>query len=75
MDIEGKFTLQVALVVKNPSAKARDVRDAVSIYGSGRFPGGGNGNPLQCSCLARAKGKGEERDKRSLGLTYTHYYI
>ena len=75
MDIEDKFTLQVALVVKNPSAKARDVRDAVSIYRSGRFPRGGNGNPLQCSCLARAKGKGEERDKRSLGLTYTHYYI
>ena len=30
---------------------ARDVRDAGSIPGSGRFPGGGNGKPLQYSCL------------------------
>ena len=42
---------QVALVVKNPPAHARDVRDAVSIPGLGRSPGVGNGNPLQHSCL------------------------
>ena len=43
--------LQTALVVKNPPASAGDVRDAGSIPGSGRSPGGGSGNPLQCSCL------------------------
>ena len=40
-----------ALVVKNLLANARDVRDAGSIPGSGRSPGGGHGNPLQYSCL------------------------
>ena len=38
-------------MVKNPPANAGDVRDADSIPGLGRFPGGGNGNPLQYSCL------------------------
>ena len=33
-------------VVKNPPAKAGDVRDLGSTPGSGRSPGGGNGNPL-----------------------------
>ena len=42
---------QVALVVKNPSANAGDIKDVGSIPGSGRSPGGGHGNPLQCSCL------------------------
>ena len=37
---------QVALVVKDPSANARDVRDEGLIPGSGRSLGGGNGNPL-----------------------------
>ena len=37
--------------VKNPPASAGDVRDAVSIPGSGRFSGGGHGNALQYSCL------------------------
>ena len=40
------------VVVKNPSANARDIRDAGSIPGSGRSPGGGHGNPLHFSCLA-----------------------
>ena len=35
------------LVVKNPPAKAGDVRDADSIPGWGRSPGGGHGNLLQ----------------------------
>ena len=39
---------QVALVVKNPPANARDTG---SILGAGRSPGGGHGNPLQYSCL------------------------
>ena len=38
---------QVALVVKNPLAIAKDMRDVGSIPGSGRSPGGGHGNPLQ----------------------------
>ena len=42
---------QVALVVKNPSANAGDIRDEDSIPGSGRYLGGGHGNPLQYSCL------------------------
>ena len=38
-------------MVKNWLANAGDVRDAHSIPGSGRSPGGGHGNPLQDSCL------------------------
>ena len=33
-------------MVKNPPSNAGDVRDASSIPGSGRSPGGGNGTPL-----------------------------
>ena len=33
-------------MVKNPSANARDTRDAGSIPGSVRSPGEGNGKPL-----------------------------
>ena len=39
------------LVVKNLPANAGDIRDAGTIPGSGRSPGGGHGNPLQYSCL------------------------
>ena len=35
-----------ALVVKNPSANAGDIRDVGLTPGSGRFPGGGHGNQL-----------------------------
>ena len=35
----------------NLPANAGDVRDAGSIPGRGRSPGGGNGTPLQYSCL------------------------
>ena len=42
---------QVVLLVKNPPAKAGDVRDMGSIPGSRRFPGVGNGDQLQYSCL------------------------
>ena len=38
-------------VVKNPPVNAGDARDAGSIPGLGRSPGGGHGNPLQYSCL------------------------
>ena len=42
---------QEALVVKNPPADAGDTRDAGSIPGLGRSPGGGRGHPLQHPCL------------------------
>ena len=44
-------------MVKNPPANARDVRNAGSVSGSGRFPGGGNGNSLQYSCLENPHGQ------------------
>ena len=49
---------QVARVVKNPPARARDLRDTGSIPGSGRSPGEGNGNPLQSSCLENPRDGG-----------------
>ena len=36
---------------KEPPTSAGDLRDASSILGSGRSPGGGHGEPLQYSCL------------------------
>ena len=42
---------QVALVVKNLTANAGDIRDEGSVPGLGRSPGGGRDNPLQYSCL------------------------
>ena len=48
---------QVALVVKNPTANAGDVRDVGSFPGSGRSPGGGHGNPLQYSGLENPHGQ------------------
>ena len=49
---------QVALVVKNLLANAGDERDAGSIPGSGRSPGGRHGNPLQYSCLENPMDRG-----------------
>ena len=45
-------------MVKNPSAKAGDIRDAGLILGSGRSSGGGHGNPLQDSCLENPMDRG-----------------
>ena len=53
------------LVVKNPPAKAGDVRDTGSIPGSGRSPGEGHSNPLQYSCL-------ENTTDRGAGLAIVH---
>ena len=52
---------QLALVVKNTSANAGDVRDVSSIPRSGRSPGGGHGNPLQYSCLDSSMDRGAWR--------------
>ena len=49
---------KVALVVKNLSANAGDIRDMGWVLGSGRSAGGGHGNPLQYSCLGNSKGRG-----------------
>ena len=38
-------------MVKDPSARAGDIRDVGSIPGLGRSPGGRHGNPLQYSHL------------------------
>ena len=51
----------VVLFVKNPPASAGDVRDAGSIPGLERSPGGEYDNPLQYSCLENPHGQ------RSLG--------
>ena len=48
----------VGLVVKNPTAKAGDVRDVGSVPGLERSPGGGHRNPLQYSCLANPMDRG-----------------
>ena len=45
------WAFQVVLMVKNPPANARAVRDLGSIPELGRSPGGGPDNPLQYSCL------------------------
>ena len=51
----------VVLVAKNLPANAGDARDAGSIPGLGRCPGGGHGNPLQCSCLENPRDRGAWR--------------
>ena len=48
----------VASVVKNPPAKARDIRDVSSLPGMGRYPGREHGNPLQYSCLENPMDRG-----------------
>ena len=48
-------------VVKNSPASVGDARDAGSIPGWGRAPGGGNGNPLQYSCLRNPMDRGAWR--------------
>ena len=49
---------QIARVVKNPPTSAGDIREASSIPGSGRSPGGGHGDPLQYSCLENPMDRG-----------------
>ena len=45
-------------MVKNPPANAGGRRDAVSIPGSGRSPGGGHDDPLQYSYLENPMDRG-----------------
>ena len=53
-----RWASQVALVVKNLPANAGDIRDAGSIPGLGRSPGGGHNNLLQYSCLENPMDRG-----------------
>ena len=48
-------------MVKNLAAHTGDVRDAGSIPGLGRSPGGGHGTPLQYSCLKNPTDRGASR--------------
>ena len=48
---------QEVLVIKNLPASAGDIRDAGSISGLGRSPGGGH-DPLQYSCLESPMNRG-----------------
>ena len=61
---------QVMQLVKNPPAKAGDTRDAGSILGSGRSPGGVNGNPLQYSCLENSMDRGAHKASGTTELTH-----
>ena len=45
-------------MVKNLPTTTGDIRDASSIPGLGRSPGGGNGNPLQYSYLENPVDRG-----------------
>ena len=55
---DGFWTSQVVLMVKNPPANTGDIRDAGSIPGSGRSPGGENGYSLQYFCLENFMDRG-----------------
>ena len=48
-------------MVNNLPASVGDARDAGSIPGTGRSPGGGNGNLLQHSCLENSMDRGAWR--------------
>ena len=45
-------------MVENQLGNAGGLRDAGSIPGWGRSPGGGHGNPLQYSCLENPMDRG-----------------
>ena len=80
-----KGSSQGALVVKNLSVNARDIRDVGSIPESGTSPGGGHGNLLQCSCLenpmdtrawwATVHGVAQSRTQLKQLGTYMHLWM
>ena len=59
------------LVVKDPPADAGDARDAGSIPGFGRFPGGCHDNLFQYSCPEWTE---EPGGQQSIGLQRIRYY-
>jgi len=56
--VQEKGASQAVLVVKNLPYKAGDIRDASSVLGLGRSPGGRHGNPLQYSCVESPMNRG-----------------
>ena len=44
------------------------VGDLGSIFGLGRFPGGGYGNPFQCYCLENPHGQRSQVSSKSMGM-------
>ena len=61
----------MVLVVKNSRVKAGEVRDAGSISGLGRSPGGEHGNPLQYSCLENTM----HREAYAMGYHPQHHKL
>ena len=57
------------IVVKNLPANAGQTRDAGSIPGQARSPGGGNSNALQDSCLENPMDRGAWRGHKELNTT------
>ena len=62
---------QVTLV-KNPSANARDRRDAPESTGSGRSAGEGKGHPLQYSCLGNLMDRGPWQATHEVSKSWTN---
>ena len=56
--MQGKWTSQVALVLKKPPSNTGDIKDAGLTSGSGRSSGAGHGSPLQYSCLDNLMDRG-----------------
>ena len=48
----------MAVLVKNPTANARDLKGTGSVPEWGRSPGGGHGHPPQYSCLENPVDRG-----------------
>ena len=73
----------MALVVKNLSVSAGDIRDSGLIPGSGRSPGGGHGKPLQYPCLENPVDRESwwaivhriAKSQTRLGQLNTHAYL
>ena len=56
-------------------ANTGDIRDAVSVPGSGRSPGGGHGNPLQDSCLGNPMDRGAWWATKESNTTEATYHM
>ena len=59
-------------MVKTLPANAGDAKDAESIPGSGRTPGGENANPAQNSCLENSTDRGAWQEPQSWARLSAH---